>query len=80
MPVDIDLMRGNDFVVAEGEVVRENVEVEEVQNLKPNKDRTVIVSTSHTYSNDEVMSRRERRRASRETTTPTSVVTNNLER
>jgi hypothetical protein len=80
MPVDIDLMRGNDFVVAEGEVVRENVEVEEVQNLKPNKDRKVVVSTSQTYSNDEVMSRREKRRASRGTSATTPTITYTTDR
>ncbi len=80
MPVDIDLMRGNDFVVAEGEVVRENVEVEEVQNLRPNKDRKVVVSTSQTYSNDEVMSRREKRRASRGTSATTPTITYTADR
>ena len=63
---DIDLMRGNDFDVAEGKLVRENVPVSEVRDLKANKDRKVVVSTSKTYSNDEVMTRRERRKAERD--------------
>ena len=63
---DIDLMRGNDFDVAEGKLVRENVPVSEVRDLKANKDRKVVVSTSKTYSHDEVMTRRERRKAERD--------------
>jgi hypothetical protein len=79
-PVDITLMKGNDFDVSAGEVVREDVPVDEVQNLRANKDRKVIISTSQTYSNDEVISRREKRKAAREANSDTTVVTSTLER
>ena len=78
--VDITLMRGNDFDVSAGEVVRDDVPVSEVQNLRANKDREVIISTSQTYFNDEVMSRREKRRAAREANSDTTVVTSSLDR
>ena len=64
--VDITLMKGNDFDVSAGKVVQEGISVEEVQNLPKNKNRTVIVSTSKTYSNEEVTTRREKRKADRE--------------
>jgi 3-methyladenine DNA glycosylase AlkC len=74
-PVNIDLMRGNDFDVSAGEVVREGVSVDEIKKLRPNKDREVIISTSKTYSHEEVMSRREQRRAARKANSAAPIVT-----
>ena len=73
-------MKGNDFDVSAGEVVREDVPVSEIQNLRANKDRKVIISTSQTYSHDEVMSRREKRKAAREAKSNTNIVTSSLDR